>query len=827
MEKEIIKISEKLAGYKTQKIRKPILLRDFLRENFQIQRLTEKKRQELGQLFARHKIEIKYSVGDEDFNWMTGDIDRNVILSYDENITMAMAGIAVETLARQTIKIAEGPNDITPYPHQREALYALDSFFTTKKKNKGLLVLPTGAGKTMVAVQWLLRNVTNKKTKLIWTAHRHELLNQAKETFIKNCYKQYLPNRNEIIINIISGADAHNKPIKINAKDDIIIASKDSLRIGKKYLHENLLSKNKDVFLVVDEAHHAVAETYVNLIDKIEQNTDTFKMLGLTATPFRTNEKEKSFLSKVFTDDIVYAEDLNNLIVKRILAKPVIEQIETGEHLKKDEDFTQNDLNLMFKQFNLPENIKTEIADRPHRNRKIVETYNKEKHGKTIIFALNRLHAVTLKKLFNNSGYKADFIISGTISELGINTRKNNKIAIDKFRNNEIDVLINVNILTEGTDLPQAKSVFLTRPTNSKNLLTQMIGRVLRGPKAGGTEDANIVSFIDDWDNLISWISPKELLADENEIYFQTSEHEYQRLEYISIQLIQQFAELLDTSIDTSDLQSLPALQRIPVGWYVVDVERHINNDETESINRKILVYGNQFASFQELEKDMNELYATVDVDKNRQLDKHERKFMFGLIQDKYFNNITQSVPKIKESDLRLFIEYYDQKKQTPPYYTFAERDKIDISKLAREIVDKDLRRSEETEYINKLWGNGKEKTIWNVFFDKFEYFENELHIEMKKLLYSKKIRKTIELPEIKNFKEMLPDIELFKWPQPYQQQMRDKIFEKYSIPKKERFKYQIDHIMPFSKGGKTVEDNLKPLLRRDNMKKGDRIIQE
>ena len=70
------------------------------------------------------------------------------------------------------------------------------------------------------------------------------------------------------------------------------------------------------------------------------------------------------------------------------------------------------------------------------------------------------------------------------------------KEVIDDFKANRFDILVNVNILTEGVNYPDVKSIFLTRPTSSKILFNQMMGRALRGVKAGGTEEANIVCFI-------------------------------------------------------------------------------------------------------------------------------------------------------------------------------------------------------------------------------------------------------------------------------------------------------------------------------------------
>ena len=104
-----------------------------------------------------------------------------------------------------------------------------------------------------------------------------------------------------------------------------------------------------------------------------------------------------------------------------------------------------------------------------------------------------------LFQLFNHAGIPADFIVSSVKDmTLGVTiSREENERKIEDYRNGKLKVLVNVNILTEGVDLPQTKTVFLARPTVSTILMTQMIGRALRGQAAGGTSEAYIVSFID------------------------------------------------------------------------------------------------------------------------------------------------------------------------------------------------------------------------------------------------------------------------------------------------------------------------------------------
>ena len=100
----------------------------------------------------------------------------------------------------------------------------------------------------------------------------------------------------------------------------------------------------------------------------------------------------------------------------------------------------------------------------------------------------------------------------------------------------------------------------------------------------------------------------------------------------------------------------------------------------------------------------------------------------------------------------------------------------------------------------------------------------------MNKLLHPKKI-KIAEMPEAIYTSEKLENLRLYEWPAHLYKEMRQKVFDKWNyeypnkkIEKSEQCKYQIDHIIPFSKGGKTELDNLQPLLVKDNLIKGDKM---
>ena len=370
-----------------------------------------------------------------------------------------------------------------------------------------------------------------------------------------------------------------DRPINIKPTDDLIIAGKDSLtNTGFKHLHSKWIENNTDeLFLVIDEAHHATAKTYRKLIENIRMSVSHFQMLGLTATPIRTAENEQGALGYVFPDNIVYKVDMRDLVRLGILSEPIFEEAKTG--IDFSEDFTDEEFERMGQGFDISsigDSLAKDIVKNKERNETVVKRYvlNKDKYKQTIVFALNVNNAIALNALFMENGIKSDYIASSfkNMATGATVSSKDNKAKIEKFRNEETQVLINVEILTEGTDIPNVQSIFLARPTVSETLMTQMIGRGLRGLKAGGTKEAYIVGFIDEWQNKIKWLNPEKLFIEDNfDLSNVDKETRKKFLRLIAINKIEEFAILTNKTIDPEkrkEIENLSFIERFPVGVY-------------------------------------------------------------------------------------------------------------------------------------------------------------------------------------------------------------------------------------------------------------------
>ncbi len=829
LEQKIKKISDDIYETKTKQKRSRKF--DKYLKEWGILRLTSQKRNLIKELFQKYNLQILQPYTEKVLNIDEIDKNDNVVIRYTsvkdiKEITQKKA----ENTNRPIFNVAEGTCPKSPYSFQEEAYKALNKFYTGNENKSGLLILPTGAGKTFTAVSWILRHIINNKQKVIWVAHRHELLEQVKNEIGKLSYSNILPNRknDKISVHLISGY--HDRAISIDKDDEFIIASVQTLNRNLDRLYNRFLKHNDKIFFVIDEAHHATANTYRALINKITQSCKKVNILGLTATPYRTAEKEKSFLSKIFDPKPIYKKDLRDLIINGILAEPKFVSVDTKIDFKK-EDFTNREIELLQSNFDLPEQIKQKIVQRKDRDRLIVEHYldNKDKYKKTLVFALDQDHAIQLDALFKEYGVKSNFIISGTQNFIGISIDKEyNRQAIRDYKDNKLELLVNVNILTEGTDLPKTQTVFLTRPTKSKTLMTQMVGRALRGTKAGGTKDAYIVSFIDNWGDLVAWQSPSELFVDEYDFQDATKDYRKYEVQFISIKLLQQFAKLADKTIDTEAFKNYPALMRIPLGWYSFEIVQKINNEDVDYKSCKILVYEQHKEAFDELNNTIDDLYKRFDYNKNNILEENELQDLLAAIKTKIFDNIEYPEPIIQDNDLSDLLRYYDEHKTMPVFFTFKDREKYDISLLANEIINRRLNPVEQAKFIKEQWFGENGKSIWQDLYGKFEFFKNDIDIEIGRILYYDMKPKTIDAPKVEYKKEKLQDLPLNQWTPEEYNLMVEAVYEKWNrehpdnqITKEKRKYYDIDHIKSRNDGGKTVLENLRPLLRSENKRKG------
>jgi len=739
------------------------------------------------------------------------------------------------------IRVNTGKSPRELYAHQNEAIKALDK--TNQFPFEGLLVLPTGGGKTLTAVHWLLRNFIDKRKKVLWIAHRHELLDQATETLQLSAYTSLLNNIDEFRYRIISGHPKHDRPVNIEPSDDIIIASKDSLNSGLKYLVNNWVNHTDSILLVIDEAHHATAKTYRKLITSIKKNfsdrekTDNFRMLGLTATPFRTDEGEKGLLKKVFPDDIIFSEHLRNLITRGILSEPIFENLETNLDFHKE--LTDIDIRAIENFDKIPKKVTEQIATSKVRNQRIVQHYinNREKYKPLLVFAIDVAHAIALNAVFRSNGVESEFVV-GKITDLDTGATispKENSEKIKRFRAGEIEVLINVEMLTEGTDLPNVQTVFLTRPTTSTILMTQMIGRALRGQSAGGTEKAYIVSFIDNWEDKINWVNPEKLHLDDFDP--DPSEEKAETMKriarLISIEKIEEFARMMDDSIDTTDLEKLHFLKRVPVGIYRFSILEPSESGEPANRNYDVLLYNDTEEAYDNFVNDLEAVFKGIDIDDREFLTNSELEYLLQLIRDLYFPD-SPFLLGYRDEDVKNILRFYAQKEMEPEFIAFTERRKCNLSTVAKYIVENDLTRKQEVDYLSTLWND--DKTFWQVLFGyNYLYFKKQLDIEVNKLIGGfypdpPPVSPTVIIDEISLEKLSLYQIREVD-PAVYRD-IKDAVFARYTDTKgfitcaasgfksHMRRDFQIDHIVPMSDGGLTTSDNLQILSRKAHIEK-------
>lgn len=321
-------------------------------------------------------------------------------------------------------------------PYQEEALSSISTNLENGI-NKQLVVLPTGAGKTVIFSH--LPKFLSTSLPMLVLAHRGELLIQAQEKILWS---------NPQLDVQIEKAELHADMC------DVVVASVPTLGRAES---ERILKYPKDYFktIVIDEAHHAAAPTYRRIIDYFNYDL----LLGVTATPQRSDSVR---LTDVF-QEIVYYKTIQDLIQDGYLCRLV------GYRVKTDTDISEVETNNGdYIASQLEEAINT-----PIRNASVVAAYLQiAPQKKAIVFASGVQHANDLALSFQQK--VATEVLLGTTSE------QDRLDILHRFKTGETKVLVNVGVLTEGFDEPSVEAIILARPTRSSLLYTQIVGRGTR-----------------------------------------------------------------------------------------------------------------------------------------------------------------------------------------------------------------------------------------------------------------------------------------------------------------------------------------------------------
>lgn len=582
------------------------------------------------------------------------------------------------------------PEKVSLYEYQERAVLELKKHFIDNGKSGGILQMPTGSGKTRTAVYFLLTEMITRGYQVLWLAHRAMLIEQAAEVFYK--FAPVIKNKMEnppSKFNMICVSSVHAKASMISKRDNLIVSMVPSLYYNKNRLRSILSDK---VIIVVDEAHHTTAPTYRTIIEKIREYRPNAKLLGLSATPVRGSEKESKTLWKIFeSQKPVFDVTMNKLINDGTLSKPIPTSVETSVDIETI--INDKEIAHIQKMHEMPESLVDKIARTNTRNELIVDHYvkNKSKYGKTIVFALNAIHCMALDDAFKERGIRSGFIYT---------RNKNNDDIIERFRNNNrpdhIDVLININILTEGSDIPDIQTVFLTRPTSSDVLLMQMVGRGMRGIGSGGTATVNIVDFCDKWSDITRWFNPKLLFEIPEELP-PIEKVEYETYEYILIPW--DLIRAVMRGITYKGANIVKSNTVLPIGWYNIVDES--GNEE------QILVFENQTLNYDRFQNDL-EFY----------MNKVEPIMSDKKLAITYFNEFGL-MPT--EEELHDLVNYFKNENKFPELQTFEERDDIDPYVIASKLKDKPQTFTDTLNQIDKIYDSHREM-IDNIYGGKSSY---------------------------------------------------------------------------------------------------------
>ena len=415
---------------------------------------------------------------------------------------------AMERNARRDPYIeVEGPYSLPQlHNYQRKIVDKVRSLIRSDgvlNDRSSMISLPTGSGKTRVAVQAIVEALREAEIAggILWVADRDELCEQAVVA-----WRQVWASEGKQSVQLRISRMWARQPLPQPTSDwHVIVASIQTLfsRISRQPDAYQFLADFK--LVVFDEAHRSVAPTFRKVMQelgmtRLRRASEPF-LIGLTATPYRGyDEDETQRLVNRYGDNRLdrgaFKSDEPEAVIgelqdMRVLARADQATIEGSSFLLSEDELRQA-RSVPW----LPESVEKRIAEDADRTRRIMQAYidRIKPDWPALIFATSVDHAQILSALLDSKGIRSRAVSGKT-------DRIVRRRVVEEFRNGKIQTLVNYGVFREGFDAPRTRAIIVARPVYSPNLYFQMIGRGLRGEKNGGNDRCLILNVEDNIEN--------------------------------------------------------------------------------------------------------------------------------------------------------------------------------------------------------------------------------------------------------------------------------------------------------------------------------------
>ncbi|WP_306312319.1 DEAD/DEAH box helicase [Streptomyces hydrogenans] len=400
------------------------------------------------------------------------------------------------TPAPPASETVEGPRDFPRlHDYQEDLVRNISGLLDRLAPQRAMLSLPTGAGKTRVTAEAVIRwvkQVGDLSGPLLWIAQTEELCEQAVQSW-KFVWSKVGAERPLVISRLWSS----NEVGDVDDHPHLVVATDAKL---ERCLETDAYAWLREAALViVDEAHTAVSKRYTAILGQLglTQYETRRHLLGLTATPYRnTNEEETRRLVGRFgnkrLDEGVFpsGDPYRDLQDWGMLAQVEHRTLEGGRiELTREEKAQAERMSMLTRA------AEQRLADDHARSRRIVdEVAALPENWPTLLFATSVDHAKYVAALLNDRGVPSAAVDANT-------SPQDRRRRIEDFRTGRVRVLTNYGVLTQGFDAPATRVVVVARPVYSTNVYQQMIGRGLRGQRNGGKDTCLILNVSDNIEN--------------------------------------------------------------------------------------------------------------------------------------------------------------------------------------------------------------------------------------------------------------------------------------------------------------------------------------